>query len=123
MKWLNSLLKRRNPNLAHKPMSYLEKISEQHEIYIKYFTKELIEWIGQTNDPIMLACAAHNLNCGIWPTYLPAKPDWYDTYAHEGIQLSFIVMLYNHLKTKSDTISPRLEHIIWINHYFQDYQP
>lgn len=91
---------------------------------LRFWTPELIEWIARENDPIVLSCTSHFINCGGWPDYLPSKPEDYlprDKSAERDLQLYFCYELLNMLSDKSDMLSPGLSKKIWLTEYYKTY--
>lgn len=91
---------------------------------LRFWTPELIEWIARENDPIVLSCTSHLINCGGWPDYLPSKPEGYplrDKSAERDLQLNFSCELLNMLSDKSDMLSPGLSKKIWLTEYYKTY--
>lgn len=94
---------------------------------LKYWTPELIEWIGKTNDPVKLAVASCLINCHKWPEWVPSKPEWHENLhsnnLHDEYQsrLFFCVEVCEIFEKKSQTISPRLYNKIWLTQYYENY--
>lgn len=81
---------------------------------LKFWTPELIEWIGKENDPVKLAVAACLVNCHEWPEWLPGKPE----ENKDREYLFYKVEVYEMLKQKSEKISPKLYTYIWLTGYY-----
>lgn len=92
---------------------------------LKYWTPELIEWIGKEKDPVKLAVTSSLLNCGFWPDWLPSKPaDFEDFPARQTREhLYFVVNLMEMVTAKAEVISPGLDKKIWLTDYYQKYLP
>ena len=84
---------------------------------LKFWTPELIEWIGKENDPIKLAVASCLVNCHEWPEWLPGIPK----ENKDREDLFYSVEVYEMLKKKSEQIAPELYSYIWLTHYFRSY--
>lgn len=80
---------------------------------LKFWTPELIEWIGKENDPVKLAVASCLVNCDEWPEWLPGKP--------KTENLFYTVEVYEMLKQKSEKIAPKLYSYIWLTNYYRSY--
>lgn len=88
---------------------------------LEFWTPELIEWIGQTNDAVKLAVASCLVNTHEWPAWLPGRPPNYDKKS-ESVELFYIVEVYRILKEKSESISPGLYDYIWLTNYYRNDQ-
>lgn len=89
---------------------------------LKFWTPELIEWIGKENDPLKLSCTSHLLNCHEWPDYLPSKPDNYMDYTkgeEYDLRLHFCCELLRMLENKANVLCPGLSHKIWLTHFYR----
>jgi len=84
---------------------------------LKFWTPELIEWIGKENDPVKLAVASSLVNCHEWPGWLPGKPK----ENKDREDLFYTVEVYEILKQKSEKIAPKLYDYIWLTHYYRSY--
>lgn len=87
---------------------------------LKFWTPELIEWIGRENDPVKLAVASCLVNSHQYPDWLPGKPINYGKIS-EGDELYYIVAVYDILKRKSERIAPELHSYIWLTEYYNKY--
>jgi hypothetical protein len=87
---------------------------------LKFWTPDLIEWIGKENDPVKLAVASCLVNSHDWPEWLPGRPENYNKKA-ESPELYYIVELYKMLKSKSENIAPKLYNYIWLTNYYRSY--
>ena len=86
----------------------------------KYWTPELIEWIGNINCPIRLSVTSHLLNIRVWPEWLPSKPKEYHERDNDTI-LTFTVELLSMLRNKAESLSPGLHQKIWTTKYYRNY--
>ena len=84
---------------------------------LKFWTPELIEWIGKENDPVKLAVASCLVNCNEWPEWLPNKPK----ENKDKEYLFYMVEVHEMLKQKSETIAPKLYSYIWLTNYYRSY--
>lgn len=91
------------------------------------YTPELLEWIGATNDPILLACAHHLINTFDWPDYLPKPKPEFDIKGHGHMTTFdyksnlFTKDLMKQLKEKSEMLSPGLCQALWMTRYYKKY--
>jgi hypothetical protein len=85
---------------------------------LKFWTPELIEWIGREDDPVRLAVASCLVNCHSWPEWLPGKPPEYDGAEYTDA-LFYIVEVYEMLKAKSECIAPKLYSYVWLTDYYR----
>ena len=84
---------------------------------LKFWTPELIEWIGKENDPVKLAVASCLVNCHEWPEWLPGKPK----ENKDREDLFYTVEVLEMLKQKSEKIAPKLYSYIWLTRYYRSY--
>lgn len=102
-------------------------IVENEVNHFDLYTPELLEWIGATNDPILLSCAYHLLNSFDWPDYLPKPKPEYDIISHgwypkiDEKSTRFTSDLMNLLEKKSEMLSPGLFHTLWKTGYYKKY--
>jgi len=87
---------------------------------LKFWTPELIEWIGKENNPVKLDVASCLVNCREWPEWLPGKPKYYEN-KEDSQDLYYTVEVYEMLKQKSEKIAPKLYSYIWLTHYYRSY--
>ncbi len=95
-----------------------------HELY----SPELLEWIGATNDPVLLACASHLINTWDWPDYLPKPNDKYDIKSHgwrsdpkDYKSIFFTQDLMKQLDRKAEMLSPGLSQNLWLTQHYRKY--
>lgn len=106
---------------------FREKMEEHQYMAYDLYSPELLEWIGATNDPVLLASAYHLINCWDWPDYLPKPKDEYDIKKHGWLEprdyksIVFTQKLMEQLKTKSEMLSPGLFQSLWMSRYYQKY--
>lgn len=98
----------------------------QYSFYDLY-SPELLEWIGATNDPVLLSCAHHLINSWDWPVYLPKPKVEYDIQRHgwnepkDYKSIAFTSHLMEQLKSKSEMLSPGLFQDLWMTKYYRKY--
>lgn len=110
-----------------KEKSHEEKMREwhdsdlykSHESIKLYWTPELIEWVGNENNPTILAVASCLINTWEYPSFMPSNPGDYSTAHKDNPILSYFISdLREMLETKSKSICPTLHHKIWISNYY-----
>lgn len=95
--------------------------------FYELYSPELLEWIGATNDPLLLSCAYHLINSFDWPDYLPKPNPEYDIKNHgwsnsrDYKSIVFSENLMRQLKTKSEMLSPGLFQDLWMTNYYLKY--
>lgn len=128
MNWFTKIFfKKTAPKVKEKyDEAYFERLNETFDT-LKFWTPELMEWIGSESNSVRLACTAHLINCHEWPDYLPSKPNDYGIInsddAEYRLRLTFCVDLYRMLLDKANLISPGLGQKIWLTNYYKNQQP
>jgi hypothetical protein len=105
---------------------YLKGVDENKYTFYELYTPELLEWIANTNDPILLACASHLINCWDWPNYLPKPRPEYDIVGHgwnngDYKSVLFTQKLMEQLDKKAEMISPELSQTLWVTGYYRKF--
>lgn len=116
--WSKLFAKKQKPYVESEYSKELRKTFDT----LKFWTPELIEWIGNENDPVKLSCACHLVNCHEWPEWLPSKPEKYNDYIKNDeyfLRIHFACELMRMLEKKADAISPGLCQKIWLTNYFR----
>lgn len=98
-----------------KGIEWSKEFRKKQNIYRKYVTKEILEWISNTNELMALATAAYEANSpDIYPSNFPSKPhDWgehgnmekHDEIWVEHLYLS--VLLHELILSKCNSICPK----------------
>jgi len=88
---------------------------------LKYWTPEMIEWIGKETDPVKLAVASCLINAGEWPEWLPGKPEGelMTNVKIDGIRLFYDITVIEMLQEKSEAIAPGLYEYIRLTGYYR----
>lgn len=113
-------------------IGYLES-RESKEIIIKfaslkYWTPELIEWIGKGEDSVKLSVASDLLNDYIWVDWMPGKPDWYNNgkddskHPEYSERLYFVCAVIDICRKKAERITPELHTYISLTDYSDRYR-
>jgi hypothetical protein len=122
MKNIFKLFKQKPAEIKKKPWEDPD-ISNRIESIKKYWTPELIEWMGNETNPVILATAACLLNTWIYPPFMPSNPGDYMRADENNPVLSYFISdLMKMLAKKSELICPGLYHKIWISNYYNKYR-
>lgn len=89
----------------------------------KYWTPELIEWVGNEKNPITLAVASCLLNTWTYPNFMPSNPGDYSNAHKDNPALSFFISdLCEMLETKCESICPKLHYKIRVTNYYEKFR-
>lgn len=93
---------------------------KSHKSIKLYWTPELIEWVGNENNPTTLAVASCLLNTWEYPSFMPSNPGDYSNAHNDNPILSYFISdLREMLEAKSKSICPSLFQKIWISQYYK----
>jgi hypothetical protein len=131
IKFLKKIFAKKRPapttGPPQKTITAYAKGMEDHKYdYVDYFTDDLVEWIGRTNDAVLLASGYCMLNCFEYPDFMP-KPNegcmiqeqrW---ESEDYKSIKFINELMYILKIKADHISPGIVQLVWTTKYYRKF--